>query len=324
MINNLTEISKSFYGTATVLQCICDAAIKIQDAIRQPWRLGNIQGAGSVNIHGETVQPLDLFANNQFIHFLQQPGGCAGIASEELDDFVAFENENSQRSPYICLFDPLDGSSNINVHISIGSIFAIYRRVSPIGTPPTTADFLQAGHRQVAAGYVLYGIATVLVYATGAGADCFILDPENGRFRLTKTGIRVPLQGNTYAVNGCYFMQYSQQLQEYLKHVQHKAVTTGKCCTQRYTGSMVPDIHRCLLQGGLFMYPSTTRKPSGKLRLLYECNPMAFIIEAAGGKATDARHRILDIEPTSLHQRTPFFAGSKEMVNELLAYSGIT
>ena len=317
MSNDTGQKTQVRYGTAMVLQCICAAAVKIQEVISQPWRLPHINVDGVINVQGETVQPLDVFANTQFVQEIQEAGACAGIASEELENFIAFESESSQRSPYVCLFDPLDGSGNINVHISIGSIFGIYRRLSPVGTAAAKKDFLQPGHRQVAAGYFLYGTATLLVYADGAGVDGFTLDPVSGAFRLTHPGIRCPLQGNITALNYGYFFQYSRRVQLYLLELQKTSIR-GTVSTQRCTGSMVPDIHRCLLEGGLFMYPSTAAKPSGKLRLLYECNPMAFIVEAAGGKASNGQKRILDLIPSSLHERTVFFAGSKGMVNEIL------
>ena len=275
---------------------------------------------GTMNVQGEEVKKLDVFANNQFMGVLQHGISCAGIGSEEMDDIVVFDDEVSNKSKYVCLFDPLDGSSNIDVNVSIGTIFSVFRRVSELGKPATKEDFLQPGIQQVAAGYVIYGSSTMLVYATRRGVNGFTLDQSIGEFTLSHPDIKCPDQGKMYSVNHGNFFQYDEKVKQYITACQKKNKDNGGPYTQRYIGSMVADVHRNLIKGGIFMYPGTTDKPKGKLRLLYECNPFAFIVEKAGGKATNGKIRILDVQPTELHQRTPFFIGSKGMMEELESY----
>ena len=272
---------------------------------------------GTTNIQGEEVKKMDIFANNQLIGVLKHGISCAGIGSEEMDEIEVFDDEISNQSKYVCLFDPLDGSSNIDVNVSIGTIFCIYKRVSPLGSPCTMEDFLQPGSMQVAAGYIIYGSSTMLVYATRRGVNGFTLDQAIGEFTLSHPDIKCPPVGRIYSVNHGNFFQYSKGVQKYITACQNKDKTNGGPYTQRYIGSMVADVHRNIIKGGIFTYPGTISKPKGKLRLLYECNPFAFIAEVAGGKATDGKQRILDIKPTELHQRTPFFVGSEDMMAEL-------
>jgi fructose-1,6-bisphosphatase I len=293
------------------------AAKRVNVEVNKAGLVDILGDTGSVNVQGEEVKKLDEFANDQFMGVLRHGISCAGIASEELDDIVVFNDEISNNSKYICMFDPLDGSSNIDVNVSIGTIFSIYRRVSKIGEPATLEDFLQPGNKQVAAGYIIYGSSTVYVYATKRSVNGFTLDPSIGEFSLSHPDIKCPEQGKIYSVNHGNFFQYSEQVRSYINVCQNKTKATGGPYTQRYIGSMVADVHRNLVKGGIFMYPGTTDKPKGKLRLLYECNPFAFIVEVAGGKATDGSRRILDIQPTTLHERTPFFIGSKGMMEEL-------
>lgn len=275
---------------------------------------------GTVNVQGEEVKKLDVYANEQFMGVLRHGISCAGIGSEELDDVVVFDDEISNNSKYVCLFDPLDGSANIDVNVSIGTIFSVYRRVSPLGSPATKEDFLQPGIKQVAAGYVIYGSSTILVYATRRGVNGFTLDPSIGEWTLSHPDITCPPTGKIFSVNHGNFFKYEEGVRKYINACQNKDKTTGGPYTQRYIGSMVSDVHRNLIKGGIFMYPNTTDKPGGKLRLMYECNPFAFIIEVAGGLATDGHRRILEIEPTDVHQRTPFFVGSKMMMEELQGF----
>jgi fructose-1,6-bisphosphatase I len=218
------------------------------------------------------------------------------------------------------LFDPLDGSGNIDVNVSIGTIFGVYRRVSERGGPCSREDFLQPGNKQVAAGYIIYGSSTMMVYATRRGVNGFTLDPSIGEFTLSHPNIKCPESGKIYSVNHGSFFQYDDRVKAYIDTCQKKNKDNGGPYTQRYIGSMVSDVHRNLIKGGIFMYPATVGRPRGKLRLLYECNPFAFIVEVAGGKATDGRQRILDIQPTELHQRSPFFVGSRLMMEELESY----
>jgi fructose-1,6-bisphosphatase I len=277
--------------------------------------------AGSINIQGEEVKKLDIYANNQFVGVLRHGISCAGIGSEELDDIVIFNDPVSNNSKYVCLFDPLDGSANIDVNVSIGTIFSVYRRVSELGKPATKEDFLQPGNKQVAAGYVIYGSSTMLVYATKRGVNGFTLDPSIGEFTMSHPDIVCPPTGKIYSVNHGHFFRYDEGVKQYITACQKKDKTNGGPYTQRYVASMVADVHRNLIKGGIFMYPGTTDKPKGKLRLLYECNPMAFIVEKAGGIATNGIQPILDVVPTELHQRTPMFIGSKLMMEELESYT---
>ncbi len=275
---------------------------------------------GSINVQGEEVKKLDVYANDQFMGVLQHGISCAGIGSEELDDVVIFDDEISNNSKYVCLFDPLDGSANIDVNVSIGTIFSVFRRVTPLGSPATREDFLQPGIKQVAAGYVIYGSSTILVYATRRGVNGFTLDPSIGEFTLSHPDIICPPTGKIYSINHGNFFRYEKGVQQYVTACQKKEKDSGGPYTQRYIGSMVSDVHRNLLKGGIFMYPGTTDRPGGKLRLLYECNPFAFIVEVAGGKATDGKQRILEINPNEVHERTPLFIGSQLMMEELEGY----
>jgi len=296
------------------------AAKRVNVEVNKAGLVDILGDAGTINVQGEDVKKLDIYANNQFMGVLQHGISCAGIGSEELDDFVVFDDEVSNQSKYVVQFDPLDGSGNIDVNISIGTIFSVYRRVSEIGKPCTKEDFLQPGNRQVAAGYMIYGSSTMYVYATRRGVNGFTLDPAIGEFCLSHADIKCPQSGKVYSVNHGNFFQYAPNIREYINVCQKKDKTNGGPYTQRYIGSMVADVHRNLMKGGIFMYPGTTDKPGGKLRLLYECNPFAFILEMAGGRATDGKQRILEIMPTELHQRTPFFIGSKDMMDELDTY----
>jgi fructose-1,6-bisphosphatase I len=302
---------------SSLLRDIGLAAKRVNVEVNKAGLVDILGDAGSVNVQGEDVKKLDVYANNQFVGVLQRGVSCAGIASEELDDFLGFDDEASRNSKYVCLFDPLDGSGNIDVNVSIGTIFTIYKRVSPKGSPVTLEDFLQPGNQQVAAGYIVYGSSTMLVYATRRGVNGFTLDPSIGEFCLSHPDIHCPDSGKIYSVNHGNFFQYNDGVKKYINGCQNKNKSNGGPYTQRYIGSMVADVHRNLIKGGIFMYPGTTDKPKGKLRLLYEANPFAFIVEVAGGKATNGEQRILDITPTELHQRTPLFIGSSKMMEEL-------
>jgi fructose-1,6-bisphosphatase I len=276
--------------------------------------------AGSTNVQGEDVKKLDVYANTQFMGALRHGISCAGIASEELDDFIPFDDPVSNNSKYVCLFDPLDGSGNIDTNVSIGTIFSVYRRITEKGKSAGIEDFLQPGQNQVAAGYIVYGSSTMLVYGTRRGVNGFTLDPSIGEFCLSHPNIKCPSRGNIYSVNHGNFFNYDPKVQRYIGVCQKKTKSDGGPYTQRYIGSMVADVHRNLIKGGIFMYPGTIDKPNGKLRLLYECNPFAFITEVAGGKATNGKIRILEVQPMELHQRTPLFIGSKSMMEELESY----
>lgn len=278
--------------------------------------LGN---TGKGNVQGEEVQKLDEIANEALIHYLKSSGECCGIASEEEDSFLAFEvNGKRMNAKYVVLFDPLDGSSNIDVNASIGTIFSIYKRISPIGSPCVLEDFLQSGIKQVAAGYVIYGSSTMLVYTTGKGVNGFTLDPSIGEFCLSHPNIQTPEKSSTYSINQGYYNCFSQEVRNYLDFCVDDSIKKNKPYKLRYIGSMVADFHRNLIKGGIFLYPASKSDKNGKLRLMYECNPMAWLAEQAGGLATDGKRRILEIEPSELHQRVPIVIGSKNMVEEAL------
>lgn len=293
------------------------AAKRVNVEVNKAGLVDILGNAGHMNVQGEEVKKLDDFANEQLVGVLKHGISCAGIASEELDDFVVFDDEISSQSKYICMFDPLDGSTNIDVNVSIGTIFSVYRRVTERGTPVTIDDFLQPGKRIVAAGYVIYGSSTIMVYATKRGVNGFTLDQAIGEFCLSHPDIRCPETGNIYSINHGNFFGFSDGVKKYVELCQTKNKSNGGPYTQRYIGSMVSDVHRNLIKGGIFMYPGTTDKPQGKLRLLYECNPFAYILEKAGGRATDGKVNILEKVPATLHERTPFFIGSPSMMDEL-------
>lgn len=277
-------------------------------------------GAGAHNVQGEQQMKLDLFAHEKISAAFYARDNVAGFASEEEEHFIAFADEKNRNAKYVVLTDPLDGSSNIDVNVAVGTIFSIYHRVTPIGTPVTLADFLQAGNKQVAAGYVVYGSSTMLVFTTGNGVNGFTYDPSLGIFCLSHENIRIPEAGRIYSINEGNALKFPQGVKDYLHYCQQEDPQSGRPYLSRYIGSLVSDFHRNLLKGGIYMYPSGSSYPNGKLRLLYECNPMAFIAEQAGGKASNGSMRTLDIQPTELHQRTPFFVGSKQMVETLEQY----
>ncbi|CEO40431.1 class 1 fructose-bisphosphatase [Photobacterium kishitanii] len=283
--------------------------------------LVDITGAvGTENVQGEEQQKLDLYANDKFKAALEARDQVCGIASEEEDQAVSFNRQLNRDAKYVVLMDPLDGSSNIDVNVSVGTIFSIYRRISPVGSPATDADFLQPGHLQVAAGYIIYGSSTMLVYTTGNGVHGFTYDPSLGVFCLSHENMQIPVDGNIYSINEGNYIRFPLGVKKYIKYCQECVPQDNRPYTSRYIGSLVADFHRNLLKGGIYLYPSTASYPNGKLRLLYECNPMALLIEQAGGRATDGQQRILDLIPTELHQRVPFFVGSTNMVNKVEAF----
>jgi len=299
------------YATGELSGLLRDVGLAAKIISREVNKAGlvDIAGeAGTQNSSGETVQKLDVLADNMLISCLQNSGECCGIASEENDTFVPISK--SPNAKYVVLFDPLDGSSNIDVNVSIGTIFAIYRRISNDGDCHIK-DFLQDGVEQVAAGYVVYGSSTMLVYTTGKGVNGFTLDPSIGEFCLSHPDIKVPDTGKVYSCNQAGFHKFNEATKSFIDECMEKG------CKLRYIGSMVADVHRTLIKGGIFMYPATTSHPNGKLRLLYECNPLSFIVEQAGGKASNGEERILEIGASKLHQRTPIYMGSPLMVERL-------
>ncbi|MFO6425027.1 class 1 fructose-bisphosphatase [Motilimonas sp. KMU-193] len=293
------------------------AAKVVNREINKAGLVDIVGSAGGENVQGEDQQKLDVYANEKFKAAMEARGEVCGVASEEEEEFVAFQSTKSKNGKYLILMDPLDGSSNIDVNVSVGTIFSIYKRISPIGSEVTLADFLQPGHKQIAAGYVIYGSSTMLVYTTGNGVHGFTLDPSIGTFCLSHENLTMPKQGRIYSINEGNYIKFPLGVKRYLKFCQEQVPEDNRPYTSRYIGSLVSDFHRNLLKGGIYLYPTTASAPQGKLRLLYECNPIAFLAEQAGGKASDGGQRIMDIVPTELHQRSPYFVGSTEMVTKV-------
>ncbi|MCH7402914.1 class 1 fructose-bisphosphatase [Belliella kenyensis] len=302
------------FASGELSQLLRDIALAAKIVNRETNRAGlaNIGGAfGHTNVQGEEQQKLDVIANIRFTRALTKGGEVCAIVSEEDDEVIDLQNSSGK---YVVAIDPLDGSSNIDVNISIGTIFSIYRRVTPVGSPIQLEDIMQPGNQQVAAGYVLYGSSTMLVYTTGCGVNGFTYEQSLGEFFLSHPDMKAPLSGNIYSINEGVSNTFSQGLSDYITYCKSKNYSA------RYIGSLVADFHRNLLKGGIYIYPETKKNPKGKLRLLYEANALAFIAEQAGADATDGIQRILDIQPTSLHQRTPLYIGSKSMVDEALSF----
>ncbi len=274
----------------------------------------------SINVQGEEVKKLDVFANEHFISAMRVSGECCAVASEENQGIIIFDDGLALDGKYVFCVDPLDGSSNIDVNVSVGTIFSIYRRISERGEKAQLSDFLQPGVKQVAAGYIIYGSSTMLVYTTGKGVNGFTLDPSIGEFCLSNPDIKTPETGKIYSINEGNYVHFPNGVKKYIKYCQEIDSATNRPYTSRYIGSLVSDFHRNLLKGGIFIYPQTQTDPKGKLRLIYECNPVSFIAEQAGGKASNGKERILEINPLSLHERTPFYVGSKNMVYKALEF----
>jgi fructose-1,6-bisphosphatase I len=268
---------------------------------------------GHSNVYGEEVKKLDMFAHDTLLRATEHSGQLCVLASEEHEDIIQIPDQ-MQIGKYVLLFDPLDGSSNIDVNVSVGTIFSIFRRISPSGKPGTLEDCLQPGFKQVAAGYVLYGSSTIMIYTAGHGVHGFTLDPSFGEFLLSHENITIPKRSNIYSINEGNYKYWHPGLKKYIGYLHEEDKETRRPYSLRYVGSMAADIHRNLLYGGIFMYPADSKHKGGKLRLMIECNPMAFIVEAAGGRATDGKKRILEIQPKDLHERTPLFIGSEEDV----------
>lgn len=301
-------------ATGELSQLLRDIGLAAKIISREVNKAGitNILGEdGSTNVHGEAVKKLDLFADKQLISALNRSEITCMVISEENDGIVELDNEGGK---YIVYLDPLDGSSNIDVNVSIGSIFSIYMREDTSTDKLTEADALQPGVKQVAAGYVLYGSSTLMAYTTGLGVSVFTLDPSIGEFILSDDDVRIPEHGTIYSVNEGSYHSWDEGLKQYVKYCQVEDEETHRPYKARYIGSMVADVHRTLITGGIFIYPNSSQYPNGKLRLMYECNPLSFVIEQAGGMAIDGEGRILEIEPGSIHQRTPIFIGSKKNV----------
>lgn len=303
------------YASGELTGLLRDIGVAAKIVNREVNKAGlvNILGVEGVeNSTGDTVQKLDMYANEKLIDCLKNSGECCGIASEENEDFIPIQSVASKSAKYVVVFDPLDGSSNIDVNVSVGTIFGIYRRKSNAKKACDINDFLQKGTELVAAGYVIYGTSTILVYSTGRGVNAFTLDPSIGEFCLSHKDIKIPNRGQYYSVNQGYYLKFDVEMRRYIDYCSDLNLRL------RYIGSMVSDIHRILFQGGIFLYPNTRKYPQGKLRMLYECNPLSYIVEQAGGKAITCQlERILDVELTDLHQRATIVIGSPDMVDEM-------
>ena len=315
IIENQSSFKYTSGELSRLINSIRLAAKVVNHEVNKAGLVDIIGAAGDTNIQGEDQQKLDVYANEKFIQTLTNRNIVCGIASEEEDDFISInsQDENNQNK-YVVLIDPLDGSSNIDVNVSVGTIFSVYRRVTPVGTPVTLEDFLQKGNQQVAAGYVVYGTSTMLVYTTGHGVNGFTLNPAIGTFYLSHPNMHFSKDGNIYSVNEGNYVHFPQGVKDYIKYCQKEE--GDRPYTSRYIGSLVSDFHRNMIKGGIYIYPNTSKNPEGKLRLLYECNPMALLAEQANGKASDGFTNILDIQPTELHQRVPFLCGSRNMVEK--------
>lgn len=316
IIERQEEFQYSSGELSRLLNSILLAARIVSYKVNKAGLVDITGSVGNTNVQGEEQKKLDVYANDVFIQTLVNREIVCGIASEENDNFITIQGlDQGHNNKYVVLMDPLDGSSNIEVNVSIGTIFSIYRRVSPVGTPVTTDDFLQPGVNQVAAGYILYGTSTMIVFTTGHGVNGFTLNPAIGSFYLSHPNMKCPQDGNVYSVNEGNYVHFPQGVKDYIKYCQEEK--ENRPYTSRYIGSLVSDCHRNLIKGGIYFYPPTAKTPQGKLRLLYECNPMAFITEQAGGSAIDGVKRILEIDPKELHQRVPFYCGSSNMVDKI-------
>jgi fructose-1,6-bisphosphatase I len=315
IIENQSSFKYSSGELSRLINSIRLAAKVVNYEVNKAGLVDVLGSFGDTNVQGEDQQKLDVYANEKFIQTLVNRNIVCGIASEEEDDFISINSsDNNHQNKYVVLMDPLDGSSNIDVNVSVGTIFSIYRRVTPVGTPVKLQDFLQKGNEQVAAGYIIYGTSTMLVYTTGDGVNGFTLNPAIGTFYLSHPQIKFPNEGTIYSVNEGNYIHFPQGIKNYIKYCQMEE--NNRPYTSRYIGSLVSDFHRNMIKGGIYLYPTSTKNPQGKLRLLYECNPMAFLAEQASGKASDGSSRIMDIIPTELHQRVPFVCGSMSMVEK--------
>jgi fructose-1,6-bisphosphatase I len=306
---------------SAVLNAITKAAVSVSDDLKKAALLENVLGAqGGQNIQGEDQQKLDVIADLAFIEAFKSCGAVTGIGSEENEAFVSFDTETSKKADYVVLFDPLDGSSNIDVNVSVGTIFSIYKRLSMSGESTNLSDFLQPGSEQSIAGYVLYGTSTMLVLSWGAGVHGFTLNPDTNLFMLSHRDMKMPLSSRLYSMNEGNIKECEPGVAEYIAYCQSQENDFNGPYSGRYIGSLVADFHRSLIKGGIYIYPNVPAAPTGRLRLLYECNPLAFIAEQAGGMATTGRKRILEIEPKALHERAPLFIGSKSMVEKAMSF----
>lgn len=319
-IQQTRQFPKATGELSALLRDISLACKMINKQVNKAGLVDIIGKFGATNVQGEEQMKLDIFSDETLISILRNSSECAGIASEENDEFVAFDDEYSIHSKYVVLFDPLDGSSNIDVNASIGTIFSIYRRVSPLGQPCTIEDFQQKGTKQMAAGYIIYGSSTMLVYATKLGVNGFTLEPSIGEFCLSHPNMKVKEKSKIYSINQGNSIRFEQATLSFLDYCMSDNKEEGLPLSLRYIGSMVADLHRTLIKGGIFLYPADKKNKNGKLRLMYECNPMAFIVTIAGGSASTGQEAVLDIIPTELHQRVPIYIGSTPLVEKAISF----
>ena len=316
IIDNQSQFEYSTGELSRLLNAIRLAAKTVNHEVNKAGLVDIIGATSQTNHSDEQQQKLDVFANQAFKKALINRDIVCGFASEEEESYVSISSNNkSAQNSYVVLVDPLDGSSNIDTNVSVGTIFSIFRRITPQNTPVAEKDFLQKGVDQVAAGYILYGTSTMLVYTTGHGVNGFTLNPALGTFYLSHPNLMFPKTGTIYSINEGNYVHFPEGIKHYIKYCQE--YEDDRPYTSRYIGSLVSDFHRNLIKGGIYLYPPTSVHPDGKLRLLYECNPMAFLAEQAGGKASNGKQRILEVSPHELHQRTPFYCGNAAMVNKV-------
>ncbi len=318
LIKTQTDFAYPKAELSSLLTAITQAGKVMSSQLSKAGLTKKLEGkSGTINIHGEEQKKLDLYANNLFIKALKASNEVCGIGSEEEDQVMILENEDGRNGKYIVLIDPIDGSNNLEANVSVGSIFSIYRRKSPVGSIANTADFLQAGRQQIAAGYFLYSASTLFVFTVGNGVHGFTYDPATGIFFLSHANMKISETSNIYSINEGNHAYFSDSIKAYLDYCKSVDKASNRPYTGRYIGTTIADFHRTLIKGGIYLYPNSSLAPNGRIRLCYECNPMAFLIEQAGGKSTNGKQATLDIEPKDIHQRTAFYIGSKKMVEKL-------
>lgn len=319
IIDNQNQFEYSTGELSRLLNAIRLASKAVNHEVNKAGLVDIIGATNQINHSDETQQKLDVFANHAFKRALINRDIVCGFASEEEENFISISSANSNNNNnYVVLVDPLDGSSNIDTNVSVGTIFSIYRRLSSNNNAVSVSDFLQKGIQQVAAGYVLYGTSTMLVYTTGHGVNGFTLNPALGTFYLSHPNLKFPKSGNIYSINEGNYVHFPDGIKKYIKYCQENI--DGRPYTSRYIGSLVSDFHRNLIKGGIYLYPPTSQHSNGKLRLLYECNPIAFLAEQAGGSASNGTKRVMEVEPKELHQRTPFYCGNIGMVQRIESF----
>lgn len=310
------------YATGEFTKILYNLSLAAKIVTRDVRKAGLVDIIGITsesNSSGEVQKKLDMYANDVFVNVMNHDGIVCALASEEVDSLIELD-ESAWGGRYVVMFDPLDGSSNIDANVSIGTIFSIYKRQSPVGGPSQLRDVLQPGYKQIGAGYIIYGSSTMFVYTTGSGVHGFTYDPSCGEFLLSHPNMKTPKKGAIYSINEGNWNSFDSATRNYISFLKETDKASDRPYSSRYIGSLVADFHRNLLYGGIYIYPGTAKSPSGKLRLLYECNPLAMVIEQAGGKATNGHKRILDLTPQDLHERTPLYIGSPDDVDQVMTF----